>query len=203
MSEALKGQVEAWASLFKKLGMEVPANKKGASLVIGGRKGVYLPPRPEKDMQLVIVPQSVGIDQLCELFKASLNKYGVAGAIAPVIRGEAGSKVSTTIQLSDMIAHNDRCSELVTYAYWFKRHIVIDDAGAAFARSFDSRMTLAEAFWYHLLLIEEYGEKYFDLNYADWQECRGTRRRSQTGRESYAALRWDIQDIKVCLDWCD
>lgn len=162
---------------------------------------ISIPHQPPFEGLLLIVPKNLGLRELCELFKDEVWKCGVHSCVTWHQTRESGSEEWVTRHESDDIGFHVRNTEGGDYAFWAKRHVGNSGDGlyAVDEGIFDSRLTLAEALLYHLIMMHEFGEKYVDMHRDHFQPCRGSR--SAHNRDAYPCLRWDLQDIKICLDW--
>ena len=177
-------QLMMWETLFAKCGIECDLRKVEI-------------PQVSEGGQIVVVPLT-DVNRICELFTEKIRDFGLAPFIAPGTRSRLVNDVweSEEYQFSDLVPTHKRTAEKGAYAFLARCHVREENGVLMGVGDFDSRMTVVEAFLYHLMMLEVYGEKYLDLHFAVYHCCRG----SCTTGGANPGLRWDLQDIKVCLD---
>ncbi|MFM2374123.1 MAG: hypothetical protein RLZZ234_118 [Candidatus Parcubacteria bacterium] len=157
-------------------------------------------PKQDDAYMQVVVPKIADSNTVCEIFTRVLSKYGILAAIAPVSEGTdegAGkTRVWITHQLSDLVSVHERTTDIGSYSCFVRPHVSEESGELIRSGRFDHRMTLIEAFWYHIYMLDMHGKAYLNLQENEWQTCRGS---VCTDRDNAPSLQWDLQDIKVCL----
>ncbi len=181
--EEIQRIMKTWVSWYAMHGVQVDLD----SVAIGAQPlGYDFPILNAKEMP----PNEVN-----EAFKRAFDQYGIVCFTAPAYIGVIGgsdpnaSKVRT---FSDLVGTNDRTAEDGTYVFWVKRHFKVRDDGSFKSKPFDTRMTVEEAMLYHLYWLWHYSYRYVGHHYSDFHQCNGSK--------GCKGLRFDLQDIKVCLD---
>lgn len=156
---------------------------------------IVVPQQRSGTNMLAVVPNTVSNIDVCELFKKKLKTFGLVPFIAPSICGSIDGLSSRTMTLNDEVPHHERSAQNASYAYWVRQHVSEDSGELVLAGHFDHTMTLIEAFWYHLFLMDMCGKAYVDLHFSAYHTCNG----SKCSNEQPPSLQWDLQDIKVVL----
>jgi hypothetical protein len=184
-----RAELAHWEALFRK--HNIIFDPSDLFIAHPKRDGAYMQ---------VLVPKAADPNTVCEIFKKAIGQFGIAGAIAPISEGTdegAGkTRMWITHQLSDLVSTHARTSAIGSYSYFVRPHVSEDSGELVRSGKFDSSMTLIEAFWYHIYMLDMHGKAYLDLQENDWQTCRGS---VCTDRDSAPSLQWDLQDVKVCL----
>jgi hypothetical protein len=137
-------------------------------------------------------------DAVNEAFKKVLDRYGIACFTAPLQIGSVRPKADTdsstwkTLSFSELTAPNERIADTQSYVFWVKQHFKVRQDGSFKPKAFDSRMTVPEAMLYHLYWLWHYSYRYVGHHYSAFHQCNGSKGRN--------GIRFDLQDIKVCLD---
>ena len=177
----------SWETLFKKHG------------VIFDPKYVLKYPRNDDAFMPLVIPASLHINDVLELFKTSLKVFGIGTFIAPRTTWDPGKFDTTqqTYQLSDLVSKHVRITDSGTYSYFVRPHVSEDSGELIRAGKFDHRMTIVEAFWYHIYMLDVHGKAYLDLQENDNQTCRSS---TYSDRPGSPSLYWDLQDFKVTME---
>jgi len=175
--------MQTWISLYDMYGVTVDIGNVSAQ------------PKPGGYNFPILNAMEMPADTVNDTFKKVLSGYNIMAATGPIVRGdrqENGDCKSTTLTFSDLTSPNDRTSEEGSYVFWVKCDFKVREDQSFKRRPFDSRMTVEEAMLYHLYWFWKYNHRYLGYNYSGFNRCDGS-----GGRRG---LRWDLQDIKVCLD---
>lgn len=171
----IQAQLAQWKAFFAKHGIHCDVDQ------------IPIPPNPFENGRLLVVPQGLQIKEICGLFKSEFESFGVWCCFGP-------------IKLLEWAGGDDRSSENASYVLWVKSHVTVSPWGISGCKLPDEQMTLAEAFMYHLMMLHIHGEEYLDpYRFSGFHHCRGTRK-SARGMIFCPILRWDLWDIKICLD---
>lgn len=146
---------------------------------------MVLPQPPGYDFP-VLNAQGMHPNSVNSAFKKALDLYGIVCFSAP------GSIGGVPYDFVDAMGTNDRTADSGDYVFWVKKHFKVRRDGSFKRKSFDSRMTAEEAMLYHLYHLWQYSHRYIGHHYSDFHPCGGSK--------GCRGLRWDLQDIKVCLD---
>ncbi len=159
-------------------------------------RSVVVGPQPPGYDFPILNATEMPCDQVNTVFRKELDSYGIAAFTAPVERScvhpDGSTTMRDTLTFTDLISPSDRVADSVSYVFWVKKHFKVRQDGSFKSKEFDTRMTVEEAMLYHLYWLWEYSFRYLGHHYSDYHDCRGSK-----GRHG---LRFDLQDIKVCLD---
>lgn len=154
---------------------------------------VRVPARPHGKVVPVLNVRELPPNEVCEWFKRVLRWYSLAPFIAPSFRLYSGSENWVRHEFEEKIGSCVRNTSDGSYVFWAIDHVVDDGEGTLTLSDFDERMTVTEALLYHLYQVRRHGRTYlYDLHYSYGHRCRGS-----SGQNW---LRFDLQDIKICLD---
>lgn len=176
-------EIAGWLSLFDDL--DIKCNVAGLSILR----------QPQPNMQLVVVPQKVGVAEVWERFKSALTPFGINALIVP----DRKATPSAAHGLGLLILDDKLQPRIHSYTKWVRRHFT-EREGTLSPGVFDESLKLIEALWYHIWNIRRFGAAYVQMHRLAFHDCGGSKGVAVgTHSSTMPYLAWNLASNEVSL----